>query len=78
MTGYTVHTGSTGKFSTGWDQIFSKRKPLAKKHAAALTEEAGRHPKKQVVRKRPTSKKKLSSASPGKKGRKKSGSRKGK
>jgi hypothetical protein len=23
MTGYTVHTGSTVKFSTGWDNIFS-------------------------------------------------------
>jgi hypothetical protein len=22
MTGYTVHTGSTVKFSEGWDQIF--------------------------------------------------------
>jgi len=23
MTGYTVHTGSTVKFSDGWDNIFS-------------------------------------------------------
>lgn len=23
MTGYTVHTGSTEKFSEGWDRIFS-------------------------------------------------------
>jgi hypothetical protein len=23
MTGYTVHTGSTVKYSTGWDNIFS-------------------------------------------------------
>lgn len=23
MTGYTVHTGSTKKFSSGWDRIFS-------------------------------------------------------
>ena len=22
MTGYTVHTGSNRKFTTGWDQIF--------------------------------------------------------
>jgi hypothetical protein len=25
MTGYTVHTGSTEKFSRGWDQIFKSR-----------------------------------------------------
>ena len=24
MTGYTVHTGSSKKYSEGWDQIFSK------------------------------------------------------
>jgi hypothetical protein len=24
MTGYTVHTGTTVKFSDGWDKIFSK------------------------------------------------------
>lgn len=24
MTGYTVHTGSTEKFSQGWDGIFGK------------------------------------------------------
>ncbi len=27
MTGYTVHTGSTVKFSGGWDRIFSGSKP---------------------------------------------------
>lgn len=35
MTGYTVHTGSTEKFSKGWDEIFKNRKPQAKKKAAA-------------------------------------------
>lgn len=25
MTGYTVHTGSTRKFSEGWARIFSKK-----------------------------------------------------
>ena len=33
MTGYTVHTGSSDKFSTGWDNIFGKadsKKKLAK------------------------------------------------
>lgn len=33
MTGYTVHTGSTVKFSGGWDRIFSGKK--AAKEAAA-------------------------------------------
>lgn len=33
MTGYTVHTGSTEKFSNGWDVIFTKttQKKAAKK-----------------------------------------------
>ncbi|MGE3314257.1 MAG: hypothetical protein AB7O26_04000 [Planctomycetaceae bacterium] len=30
MTGYTVHTGSTEKFSSGWDNIFSNRKSAKK------------------------------------------------
>jgi hypothetical protein len=25
MTGYTVHTGSSRKFSQGWDQIFQSK-----------------------------------------------------
>lgn len=43
MTGYTVHTGSSEKFSQGWDQIFQKKtarttkseKPAPAKKAAA-------------------------------------------
>ena len=31
MTGYTVHTGSSEKFSEGWDRIFSGVKQPAKK-----------------------------------------------
>lgn len=31
MTGYTVHTGSSEKFTQGWDQIF--KKDAAKKSA---------------------------------------------
>lgn len=27
MTGYTVHTGSTEKFTQGWDEIFKKGQP---------------------------------------------------
>jgi hypothetical protein len=37
MTGYTVHTGTTVKFSDGWDKIFSKgakKKPAAAKSTA--------------------------------------------
>lgn len=29
MTGYTVHTGSSLKFSQGWDQIFQRKKSAA-------------------------------------------------
>ena len=29
MTGYTVHTGSSEKFSQGWDQIFQRQKKQA-------------------------------------------------
>lgn len=49
MTGYTVHTGSTEKFSNGWDNIFKKKtatkataKPAEKAKAAAK----GKTPKK--------------------------------
>ena len=43
MTGYTVHTGSTEKFSEGWDQIFgqgkrSKKKPAASKSSATASD----------------------------------------
>lgn len=41
MTGYTVHTGSTEKFSGGWDRIFSgkraTKKPAGKKTASSKT-----------------------------------------
>lgn len=35
MTGYTVHTGSTEKFSKGWDRIFSGSKKKAGKSSTA-------------------------------------------
>ena len=41
MTGYTVHTGSTEKFSEGWDRIFggtkkkSPRKPRTSERRTA-------------------------------------------
>jgi len=52
MTGYTVHTGSTAKFSGGWDHIFSgkkaakpaaaKGKAVAKKTATAAAKSTGK------------------------------------
>tara|TARA_R110002072_G_scaffold302100_1_gene483975 strand:+ start:166213 stop:166407 length:195 start_codon:yes stop_codon:yes gene_type:complete len=30
MTGYTVHTGASKKFTEGWDNIFEKKKPVPK------------------------------------------------
>jgi hypothetical protein len=33
MTGYTVHTGSTEKFASGWDEIFKTKKAKDKKSA---------------------------------------------
>lgn len=33
MTGYTVHTGSNEKFSSGWDSIFASKKAGKKKAA---------------------------------------------
>jgi hypothetical protein len=43
MTGYTVHTGASKKFVSGWDRIFgddteptpAKKKPAKKKKKAA-------------------------------------------
>lgn len=40
MTGYTVHTGSSLKFSDNWDKVFakgSKKKPATPKAAAKKT-----------------------------------------
>ncbi|MDA0807338.1 MAG: hypothetical protein O2983_16125 [Planctomycetota bacterium] len=30
MTGYTVHTGASKKFTEGWDNIFDTKKPASK------------------------------------------------
>lgn len=35
MTGYTVHTGTTIKFSEGWDRIFQERAAKSAKTEAA-------------------------------------------
>ena len=51
MTGYTVHTGSTEKFSNGWDQIFQKK--AAKKTTAKSTKKStGKKSKKTTTKKR--------------------------
>lgn len=40
MTGYTVHTGSTEKFSAGWDNIFGGVKTGGAKPAKAAAKPA--------------------------------------
>lgn len=60
MTGYTVHTGSTVKFSGGWDHIFRGKKPASagvaqgkkpvKKVAAKATKKAGKGVGKKIRR----------------------------
>ena len=52
MTGYTVHTGSTVKFSGGWDRVFSGKKPG--KTAAKPAKKPG---KKSAAAKRKSAKK---------------------
>lgn len=42
MTGYTVHTGSTEKFSEGWDRIFSGSGQKQKKSKAAAGQSTGK------------------------------------
>lgn len=44
MTGYTVHTGTSLKFSAGWDRVFQGRK--AAKSAAIETPVTGATKKK--------------------------------
>ncbi len=48
MTGYTVHTGSSEKFSQGWDQIFQGQKKQPAKPAAkpAAEKKSPKSPKK--------------------------------
>ncbi|MBT4867062.1 MAG: hypothetical protein HON53_18315 [Planctomycetaceae bacterium] len=48
MTGYTVHTGSSEKFTEGWDNIFSQSG--AKKKSASA--------KKKSAKKKPAAKRK--------------------
>ncbi len=52
MTGYTVHTGSTEKFSDGWDQIFRKKKTAKKTTAKSTKKSTGKKSKKTTTKKR--------------------------
>ncbi len=61
MTGYTVHTGSSQKFSQGWDQIFRDQAPQTQTAKSAKTQAAAK-PTKAA---KPTT-----AAKPGKKARK--------
>ena len=49
MTGYTVHTGSSEKFSKGWDEIFKQgqaKQAAAPAKAPAAKKAAGKKAKK--------------------------------
>lgn len=50
MTGYTVHTGSSEKFSQGWDSIF--KKGAGKKTATKKGTKAKAASKKSVKKKK--------------------------
>ncbi len=64
MTGYTVHTGSTEAFSSGWDNIFGGKsrqsgakkaagtKAAAKKTAAKATRPAAKKAAKKAARRK--------------------------
>lgn len=63
MTGYTVHTGSTEKFSQGWDQIFGSDsaesdQPASGRSAAKSRKKTGRKAAAAKTRKRTPAKKK--------------------
>ncbi|MBA3315650.1 MAG: hypothetical protein M3552_04445 [Planctomycetota bacterium] len=73
MTGYTVNTGTSIKFSEGWDRIFAggassdEPKQKANKAAAKSVKAAGKAPAKAQA----TAKKKAGKVTPGKKVRSK-------
>jgi|HubBroStandDraft_6_1064221.scaffolds.fasta_scaffold2212013_2 hypothetical protein len=55
MTGYTVHTGTSVKFSDGWDKIFSKgakKKSTGAKPAARQATAAKKSAKKTATAKK--------------------------
>ncbi len=55
MTGYTVHTGTSIKFSDGWDKVFAKaakKKSPATKGAAKKTTAKKASASKKAMRKK--------------------------
>lgn len=55
MTGYTVHTGSSLKFKSGWDRIFTAGGPVsAAKKATAKKSAAKKAAKKSSAKKAST------------------------
>ena len=42
MTGYTVHTGTTKKFASGWDRVFGKAAKKPAKPAATAKKPAAK------------------------------------
>lgn len=51
MTGYTVHTGSSEKFSEGWDQIFKKNAKTTKAEKSGPAKKAAKKAGKAVKKK---------------------------
>ena len=48
MTGYTVHTGSNDKFSSGWDRVFQGKKGSSERK----TPERASKPAKKAAKKK--------------------------
>lgn len=71
MTGYTVHTGSSLKFSSGWDRVFEGVKPAGQTTASPAKKSAlpARTSKKAAVKK---TAKKANAKRPAKSAKKKS------
>ncbi len=62
MTGYTVHTGSTEKFSDGWDRIFddvskSRKKPASGRSKAKTRKSTAKSAAKSTGKRAPAKKK---------------------
>lgn len=64
MTGYTVHSGTSDQYSSGWDAIFGGNKPAAKSAPAGKKSTSKKPAAKAPAAKKSTSKK------PAKKGKK--------
>jgi hypothetical protein len=47
MTGYTVHTGTSKKFVSGWDRVFEEKPQAEEKAATPKTKKSKKAKKKQ-------------------------------